>query len=132
MDDLDLSEVVGWFTLIHPVDLGGRSDNIFNLIRLAKDVRRKVPGKGRPYFACRFYSATERKAFKVHRHVKLIFNYQGLFQQLEDTRSIFKIKDRKDRDVSIPGDGPDYLRPSLVDMNLVVQEGKLQVWTRSY
>ncbi|KAL5360425.1 hypothetical protein BJX96DRAFT_175281 [Aspergillus floccosus] len=122
MDDLDLSEVVGWFTSIHPVDLGGRSDNIFDLIRLAKDVRRKVPGKGRPYFACRFYSATGRKAFETHKHVELIFNYRGSFQQLEDTRSMFKIEDRKDRDVSIPGDGPDYLRPSLVDMNLVVQE----------
>ncbi|KAL4797200.1 hypothetical protein BDV19DRAFT_49181 [Aspergillus venezuelensis] len=73
-----------------------------------------------------------REAFEAHKNTELISNYRGSFQQLEDTRSMFKIEDRKDRDVSIPGDGPDYLRPSLVDMNLVVQEGKIQVWTRSH
>ncbi|EPS29593.1 hypothetical protein PDE_04543 [Penicillium oxalicum 114-2] len=131
-EDLDLSEIIGWFTSIYPIDLGERSGSIFDLIRIAKDVRRKVPGKGRPYFACRFYNDAGKKAFEAHKHVELIFNYRGSFQQLEDTRSIFKIEDRKDRDVSIPGDGPGYLRPSLVDMNLVVQEGKLQIWTRSH
>ncbi|KAI9930841.1 Non-ribosomal peptide synthetase [Aspergillus wentii] len=133
MDDFDLSEVIGWFTSIYPIELGGRSDDsIFDLIKFAKDIRRQVPGRGRPYFASRFYSAAGRKAFESHKNVELIFNYRGSFQQLEDANSMFKLEDRKDRDVFIPGDGPDYQRPSLVDMNLVVQEGKLQIWTRSH
>ncbi|RHZ67355.1 uncharacterized protein CDV56_109100 [Aspergillus thermomutatus] len=133
MDDFDLSEIIGWFTSVHPIEIGSAMDSsIFDLIAMAKDIRNRVPGKGRPYFASRFYSAAGRKAFEGHQHVELIFNYRGLFQQLEDDHSIFKLEDRQDRNLFIPGDGPDYLRPSLIDMNLVVQEGELQVWTRSH
>ncbi|RHZ69161.1 hypothetical protein CDV55_104842 [Aspergillus turcosus] len=133
MDDFSLSEIIAWFTSVHPIELGGAMDSsVFDLIAMAKDTRRRVPGKGRPYFASRFYSAAGRKAFEGHKHVELIFNYRGLFQQLEDDHSIVRLEDRQDRNFSIPGDGPDYQRPSLIDMNLVVQEGKLQIWTRSH
>ncbi|KAI9835253.1 MAG: hypothetical protein M1819_002397 [Sarea resinae] len=133
MNDIDLSEVIGWFTSIHPIELGcGPDTTIFDMIKVAKDIRKRVPGKGRPYFASRFYSASGRKAFEAHKLVELIFNYRGSFQQLEDTRSMFKLEDRKDRNVVIPGEGPEYQRPSLINMNLVVQEGKLQIWTRSH
>lgn len=133
MDDFDLSEVVGWFTSIHPIELGGGPENsILDMIKFAKDVRSRVPGKGRPYFASRFYSEAGRKAFESHKHVELIFNYRGSFQQLEDAKSIIKLEDREDRNVFIPGDGADYQRPSLIDINLVVQEGKLQIFTSSH
>ncbi|KAF3054868.1 Nonribosomal peptide synthetase 13 [Daldinia childiae] len=133
MDDFDLSEVVGWFTSIHPIELGGGPESsILDMIKFAKDVRSRVPGKGRPYFASRFYSEAGRKAFESHKHVELIFNYRGSFQQLEDAKSIIKLEDREDRNVFIPGDGADYQRPSLIDINLVVQEGKLQIFTSSH
>lgn len=133
MDDFDLSEVIGWFTSIYPVELAlQKSTSIFEAIKLAKDVRNTVPGKGRPYFASRFHSAAGKKAFESHAHPEIIFNYRGSFQQLEDANSMFKLEDRKDRNLFIPGDGAEYQRPSLIDMNLVVQEGKLQIWTRSH
>lgn len=141
MDEADLSDMVGWFTSLYPVELRGggmesettSSLSIFDMIKLAKDVRRSVPGKGRPYFASRFHSQAGRKAFaEAHRYPEIIFNYRGLFQQLESAGSILKHEDREDRSVSIPGDGPDYQRPSLIDMNLVVQDNKLQIWTRSH
>ncbi|KAF7557585.1 hypothetical protein G7Z17_g620 [Cylindrodendrum hubeiense] len=133
MDDIDLSEVIGWFTSIHPVELGGGpSDSILDMIKFAKDVRRRVPGKGRPYFATRFYSAAGRKAFEEHKHVELILNYRGSFQQLEDANSMFQLEDRKDRNLLIRGEADEYQRPSLIDLNLVIQEGKLQIWTRSH
>lgn len=133
MDDFDLSEVIGWFTSIYPVELAlQRGNSIFESIKLAKDVRSKVPGKGRPYFASRFHSVAGKKAFESHAHPEIIFNYRGSFQQLEDANSMFKLEDRKDRNLLIPGDGAEYQRPSLIDMNLVVQEGKLQIWTRSH
>ncbi|OQE26099.1 hypothetical protein PENFLA_c007G00417 [Penicillium flavigenum] len=133
MNDFDLSEVIGWFTSIHPIELRtGPDSSVFDFIKLAKDIRRRVPGKGRPYFASRFYSVAGRKAFGPHKHVELIFNYRGSFQQLEDAKSIFKLEDRIDRNMVIPGDGSEYQRPSLIDMNLVIQEGQLQIWTRSH
>jgi amino acid adenylation domain-containing protein/non-ribosomal peptide synthase protein (TIGR01720 family) len=133
MDDFQLSEVIGWFTTLHPVDfagLGGSGTSVLDMIKSAKDVRSRVPGKGRPYFAARFHSDVGRKAFNSHEHPELIFNYRGSFQQLEDASSIFRLEDRGDRAVPIPGDGHSYLRPSLIDINLVVQQGELQVWTR--
>ncbi|KAK6866423.1 hypothetical protein PG995_002951 [Apiospora arundinis] len=131
MDDYDVSEIVGWFTTVAPLELGGGpGSSILDMIKRAKDLRRSVPGKGRPYFASRFYSSAGRDAFAHHRHAEVIFNYRGSFQQLEDANSLFQLEDRQSRNLQIPGDGPDYLRPSLVDMNLVVQEGRLEVWTR--
>jgi len=102
------------------------------VIKVAKDTCRKVPGKGRPYFASRFYNVSGQAAFETHKLVKLIFNYRGSFEQLEDARSIFKLEDRNDRNVSIPGDGPYFRRRSLIDMNLVVRESQLEIWTRSH
>ena len=131
IDDADLSDIVGWFTSLHPIQLSGSSDSsVFDMIRLAKDVRRQVPGKGRPYFASRVYSKAGEKAFRSHRYPEIIFNYRGSFQQLEDAQSIIKYEDRESRDLLVPGDGADYQRPSLIDLNLVVQDKKLQIWTR--
>jgi non-ribosomal peptide synthase protein (TIGR01720 family) len=133
MDDIDLSEVVGWFTSLHPVTISSRpGSSVLELIKLAKDIRKRMPRNGRPYFAARFYSEAGRKAFEKHKHAEVIFNYRGSFQQLEDANSIFQLEDRPDRNLMIPGDGPDYHRPSPIDINLVIQEGSLQVWTRSH
>ncbi|KAI1822017.1 acetyl-CoA synthetase-like protein [Xylaria intraflava] len=133
MDDLDLSDVVGWFTSLHPITFDSKpSSSALEMIKLAKDARKKIPGKGRPYFAARFYSEAGKKAFETHRHAEVIFNYRGSFQQLEDANSMLQLEDRPDRNLMIPGDGPDYRRPSLIDINLVIQEGSLQVWTRSH
>lgn len=139
MDDADLADIVGWFTSLYPIQLpsgepsGQEEDgckSVLDMIKRAKDVRRSVPGKGRPYFASRFHSEAGARAFRDHRYPEIIFNYRGSFQQLEDERSLFKYEDRHHRNVTVPGDGPDYQRPSLIDMNLVIQDGKLQVWTR--
>jgi hypothetical protein len=45
---------------------------------------------------------------------------------------MFQLEDRAERNVTIPGDGPDYQRPSLFDMNLVVKERKVEISTRFY
>ncbi|KAG8410845.1 hypothetical protein J3459_016933 [Metarhizium acridum] len=75
------SEVVGWFTTVFPIQLDGLLGNsIFYMIKVAKDTRRKVLGKGRPYFASRFYNISGQAAFEAHKLVELIFNYRGSFQ----------------------------------------------------
>ncbi|KAK3312663.1 hypothetical protein B0H66DRAFT_595203 [Apodospora peruviana] len=133
---LDLSETVGWFTSIFPVQLNNNNasttTSILDMIKFAKDTRRKVPGKGRPYFASRYHNLAGQEMFKSHKHPEIIFNYRGSFQQLEDAESIFKLEDREDRNLAIPPEGADYKRPSLVDMNLVVEAGTLRISTRTH
>ncbi|KAI0154598.1 acetyl-CoA synthetase-like protein [Xylariaceae sp. FL1272] len=132
IDDVELAEIIGWFTSLHPISIGkSTSHTILELIQLAKDTRKRIPSKGRPYFASRFFSEAGKEVFgAAHKHAEVIFNYRGSFQQLEHSNSIIQLEDRSDRNVVIHGDGPDYCRPSLIDINLVIQNGQLQTWTR--
>jgi amino acid adenylation domain-containing protein/non-ribosomal peptide synthase protein (TIGR01720 family) len=132
-ESLDLSETVGWFTSMFPVEIcGGPASSVVDMIKFAKDTRLKVPGKGRPYFACRHHSSAGQKLFETHKHPEIIFNYRGSFQQLEDTESLLRVEDRPERNLTIPAEGANYRRPSLIDMNLVVENGKLHIATRSH
>jgi non-ribosomal peptide synthase protein (TIGR01720 family) len=132
-ENLDLSETVGWFTSIFPVEISGDSaSSIIDMIKFAKDTRLRVPGKGRPYFACRYHSSTGQSMFETHKHPEIIFNYRGSFQQLENAESILKFEDRPERNLAISAEGADYRRPSLIDMNLAIENGKLHVATRSH
>jgi amino acid adenylation domain-containing protein/non-ribosomal peptide synthase protein (TIGR01720 family) len=132
-EHLDLSETVGWFTSMFPVEVSGDSaSSIIDMIKFAKDTRLRVPRKGRPYFACRHHSSAGQNMFETHKHPEIIFNYRGSFQQLEDSESLLRLEDRPDRNLPIPAEGADYRRPSLIDMNLVIENGKLHVTTRSH
>ena len=81
---IDLSRTVGWFTTIYPVYVSSTaSDDPINITRLVKDLRRKIPGKGRPYWASRWLTPQGREAFGHHWPLELTFNYLGQYQQLE-------------------------------------------------
>ncbi|CAG9971727.1 unnamed protein product [Clonostachys byssicola] len=54
LDDasIDLSETVGWFTSLYPVQISLTKENtIVEAVKFVKDVRSKIIGKGLPYFA---------------------------------------------------------------------------------
>lgn len=88
---VDVSGTVGWFTTMHPVPvLVKPGDSVIEAIRLTKDTRRKVPGKGQPYFACRYYSESGREAAKGQDVTEITFNFTGRFQQLEAEEGLFK------------------------------------------
>jgi hypothetical protein len=66
---LDLSRTVGWFTTMCPVFLPTMSDttpDLLNTIRWVKDLRRRIPDKGRPYFAHHLLTAEGRERFSRH------------------------------------------------------------------
>lgn len=134
MQESELFDVVGWFTTVFPVEVETVADeSVLAMITAVKDTLRKVPGKGRPYFASMLYNNACREVFEAHRPMELIFNYRGSFQQLESADSLFQWEDRAERNIEIPGSGPDYRRPSLIDMNLVVvQGGCLEIRTVSH
>lgn len=117
---VDLSETVGWFTSLCPVQASLEEHNsIVDAVRLVKDVRNSVLGHGVPYFASQH---GERAGRGRHNHVEILFNYGGVFQQLERAQSIFKRVDIDIAEVS-----PRMKRMALVEINGNVVEGMLHM-----
>ena len=82
---IDPSRTVGWFTTIYPVYVSAdrQNEDLAHVVRFVKDVRRKIPGKGRPYFASRWLTAEGQESFGKHWPLEITFNYLGQYQQLE-------------------------------------------------
>ena len=82
---IDISRTIGWFTTIYPVYVSAahKSETLVNIVRFVKDIRRKIPGKGRPYFASRWLTSEGQEAFGHHWPLEVTFNYLGQYQQLE-------------------------------------------------
>ena len=82
---IDISRTIGWFTTIYPVHVSAadKSETLVNIVRFVKDIRRKIPGKGRPYFASRWLTSEGQEAFGHHWPLEVTFNYLGQYQQLE-------------------------------------------------
>ncbi|KAI9691601.1 MAG: NRPS [Bathelium mastoideum] len=89
---IDISRTVGWFTALCPfhvaVDKG--RDDIVDTVKRMKDIRRKVPENGRPYFAHRFLTMDGRKRFKDHMPMELAFNYLGRMQSAQREDSLLQ------------------------------------------
>ena len=82
--NIDLSKTVGWFTVMYPVCAPQTSANdLLETTRRIKDLRRQMPGNGRPYFASRLLTEEGQERFGHHWPLEVTFNYLGLYQQLE-------------------------------------------------
>jgi hypothetical protein len=82
--DVDLSRTVGWYTILVPIHVPSTaSSDLFDTIRHVKDMRRKIPDKGRPYFASRCLTTTGEERFGHHWPLEIAFNFLGQYQQLE-------------------------------------------------
>lgn len=82
--EIDLSGTVGWFTTICPIYVPLRAGTtVANAVRWTKDARRAITDNGWAYFASRFMSAEGEVTFKNHWPMEIMFNYLGLYQQLE-------------------------------------------------
>lgn len=128
--DIDISRTVGWFTTMYPIciDTGtlDSSDHeissIMHVIRLVKDMHRRIPDKGFPYFVSRYLTAVGQKAFKSHQDMEILFNYLGLYQQLEHDEALFE----QSPDVcEVVDDDSCTPRAALFEINCVVQQGRL-------
>ncbi|KAH6623991.1 hypothetical protein B0J18DRAFT_409502 [Chaetomium sp. MPI-SDFR-AT-0129] len=89
-DDIDIARTVGWFTTLFPVALSSPTSLADALIQV-KDLRRRVPGNGRNYFASRFHTAEGRKEWMPrHQNMEVSFNFLGRYQQLERKDGLFQ------------------------------------------
>ncbi|KID94297.1 non-ribosomal peptide synthetase, partial [Metarhizium majus ARSEF 297] len=126
---VDISGTVGWFTTLHPVPIPVRpGDSVIEAIRFAKDIRRKVPGKGQPYFACRFYSESGREAAQGQDITEVTFNFTGRFQQLEAEEGLFKRPEHLgDSDYDMVDVSPKAHRLTMIEITADVEEDWLMV-----
>lgn len=89
-DRLDLSRTVGWFTTLCPIYLPetmpGEPD-LLDMVCWVRDFRRKVRGKGRPYFAFQMLS---NAAETLEWPVELAFNFLGQTQKTESEGAVLK------------------------------------------
>lgn len=121
--EIDISDTVGWFTTISPlhVPMDGEMD-IVNVVKRTKDTRRSLSDNGWPYFTARFLNDMAKAEFKGHRAMEILFNYLGLYQQLERDDSLLKPE-------AVGGDqiasdvGLDVPRMALFDVSVVVTQG---------
>ena len=133
---LDLSQTVGWFTTMCPVYLPSTSrgdDELLDVIRWVKDLRRRVPEKGRPYFAYRLLTEEGQERFSGHWPMEVTFNYLGQTQQLERHDALLQPINSLSLDsVNTKSDiGPKVPRFSLFEISAFVTSGSVK-FTFSY
>lgn len=86
---LDVTNTVGWFTTMAPLCCGRHGTTEDYIIR-AKDLRRRTPGNGWPFFCSQHLNEQGRQAFSDYRRPEILFNYTGMFQQLEREESLMR------------------------------------------
>ncbi|KAK4184411.1 non-ribosomal peptide synthetase [Podospora australis] len=126
-DSMDLSRTVGWFTTLYPVHLPDESssdDDIISAVRWVKDYRRRLAGKGRPYFAYSLLTSQGKEQFGHRWPVEVAFNYLGQMQSLSRTDTL--LQPVQDRDFS-SDIGKDVPRFSLVEVSAVVSDKKMRL-----
>jgi amino acid adenylation domain-containing protein/non-ribosomal peptide synthase protein (TIGR01720 family) len=150
-DAMDLSRTVGWFTTLCPVHLPDESssgkllpmnvkfkvvfanhvldDDILSAIRWVKDYRKRLAGKGRPYFAYRLLTSEGSEEYDRGWPVEVAFNYLGQMQQLSRTDTFLQSFDNGvGQGVNTSSDvGKDVPRFALVEISAVVVGGKMKL-----
>lgn len=120
---IDLTRTVGWFTTIWPTQAELSSDHdILEAVRRTKDSRRSVPSKGWAYFTSRYLNAGGRRAFGRHAPVEILFNYAGLYQQLERSDALLQLEPKD----GIADMAKDMGRFTLIDVAVSVSADCLQ------
>ena len=128
---IDLSNVVGWFTTIYPIFTGTSAQPSFvDTLKLVKDGRRRIPDRGRPYFASRWLTEKGKDAFERHWPLEITFNYLGQYQQLERDGALFKparsIAGETRGAIEGADIGPLTTCISLFEISAVILKGRLR------
>lgn len=122
----DLSDTVGWFTTIHPIQfVKKRLGTIPEAVKDAKGLRRSVPGKGRPYFAYRYNNMFGWERFKDHCLPEVTFNFTGVYQQLETVGGLFAIDTESVASARSLRMSPTAQRLSLIEVVAGVSKGRM-------
>ncbi|KAL2192774.1 non-ribosomal peptide synthetase [Corynascus similis CBS 632.67] len=127
--NVDLSQTVGWFTTICPVvvPVQASSSNLLDTVRRTKDIRRSIPGHGRPYFAHQYLGEDANATWSP---MEILFNYLGGgagAQENEQSDVLIREVDLEDLDPSVIADvGSETRRFALFEISAMVVNNKLQ------
>ncbi|RGP71222.1 non-ribosomal peptide synthetase [Fusarium longipes] len=117
---LDLSRTVGWFTTLCPIYLPESLPavtDVMDIICWVRDFRRRVPGKGRPYFAYHMLSEAGQ-TYPLQWPVELAFNFLGQTHQTVSGGSVFRLHDGIFDSASSDSDiGADVPRLALIEIS---------------
>ena len=127
--DIDVSRTVGWFTTLSPVWLHEAvksNESIIDSIKWVKDLRRRTPGKGRPYFYSRMLDCDGKVRFANHSPMEITFNYLGQIQRVGSNNSLIKSADLLSES-GASDVGETVPRISLFDVVAFISNGRLKV-----
>ncbi|KAK2871711.1 NRPS, partial [Arthroderma sp. PD_2] len=130
-ESIDIARTIGWFTTVYPIFVpASASKGLVDITKRVKDIRRAVPGNGRPYFATRWLTEKGREAWKHHAPMELSFNYLGQYQQLEREGALLNPVDELAGEAKEAGGTADYgtgtPRFGLFEISAVIAAGKLR------
>lgn len=130
-ESIDIARTVGWFTTVYPVFVAvSTADSLVDVTKRVKDVRRRVPGNGRPYFATRFLTEQGFREFGHHTPMEVTFNYLGQYQQLEREGALLQPVNELAGEAREAGGTADFGRGTprfgLFEISAVVVQGKLR------
>lgn len=136
-DEIDISHTIGWFTTLLPIALSSPSAFTDALIQV-KDLRRRVPGNGRPYFATRFHNAQGVEKWGAdHKDMEISFNFLGRYQQLERAGALFQPASHMAGEAHSGSPTADFGRAAqrfaLFEISAVIVQGALRfgfAWNR--
>lgn len=128
---VDISETVGWFTSLCPINQRvDNSDDFVSVLRRLKDTRRSIPTRGAQYFASRFYNYGKGDLFSNDDWpFEIIFSYAGSLQNLERDNGVME-------QLAIPGRtlasrtsdiGSDVGRIALFEVSAMVDQGSAKI-----
>lgn len=94
-DSIDISRTVGWFTTMYPIHCAGLSNSTDTALRAAvcdvRETRARIPKNGWEYFNLRYSGNSAAAAtFTDHDDMEIVFNYAGIYQQLERADGLFR------------------------------------------
>lgn len=122
-DSIDLSNTVGWFTNLTPITLAVESDELLDILRCTKDIRRSIPERGLAYFAARWLTAAGRAALRSHEHPELTFNYTGREMQGKGTESLFTLPENR----NLTGIGKAVKRLAVFEIEASARRGLVHI-----
>jgi amino acid adenylation domain-containing protein/non-ribosomal peptide synthase protein (TIGR01720 family) len=121
---MDLSRTVGWFTTMAPLFIRtSRQHDLGTVVQQIKEGRRAIPFNGWAYFASRFLHPEGRERWGDHIPMEILFNYTGLFQQLENPKALLQLAALPDHEI-LPM-AADLPRFALIDASVTVVDGRL-------
>lgn len=126
-DALDLSDTVGWFTILTPIKVPVHKDDVLHTLRQVKDCRRRAQKGAMLTFASQYLGSGGQDRAANDGLMELVFNYHGRYQQMERTQGLFSF-DEKLQNFENAGVGPTIKATSALDVTVFfAADGELKI-----